>query len=373
MKKIIYFPSENENSNHTSVEALFNKYLKKFFLIQIVYTGKETKKIKDGNLVIKKSKRHDFIKELKGLSLDFPDFYIIRNDFKVLKNILKNNKKSKVGFQSTFLHSYRRLVQAHIEKKYLLRRYIEYMFKSKEESNLLDKCDFLIPNSKMMNNIINKNKKPYTYIYSSFDFELLTDIDKNIDKKIKFLYIGTIDKLREIDKIFEAFDEVKSKNWILDVYTKNFDEANLYKSKMKNNGKFINIFNALDRKTLYKTMHNYDVGISLIPINDLYTVASPIKLTEYFACKLAVITTAIPEAVDLYSNTNSAFFVHFDTPSIVKTIKNILSMKKSQLQEMGQNGYDIVKEKRNYEINAKYISNFLYSLCKEYKSKNIIQ
>lgn len=364
MKKIIYFPSENENSNHTSVEALFNKYLKKFFSIQIVYSGDETKKLDNGNLVIKKSKRNNFIQEIKGLSFESPDFYIIRNDFKVLKNILKNNKNSKVGFQSTFLHSYRRLVQAHIEKRNLLRRYVEYMFKSKEETKLIEKCDFLIPNSKMMNRVINNHNKPYTYIYSSFDFELLDKSikEKKSDKKIKFLYIGTVDKLREIDKIFEAFDKIENKNWSLDVYTKNFDEANLYKLKMIKNGNFINIYNSLDRETLYNTMSNYDVGISLIPVNDLYTVASPIKLSEYFACKLAVITTAIPEAVDLYSDTDSAFFVHFDTNSIVKTINTILTMKKNTLQNMGLNGYNIVRNKRNYKINANHISNFLNKL-----------
>ncbi|HIP11226.1 MAG TPA: glycosyltransferase [Arcobacter sp.] len=366
MKKIVYFPSENENSNHTSVEALFNKYLKKFFLIQIVYSGEKTKKLSDGNLVIKKSKRYNFINELKDLAFDSPNFYIVRNDFNVLKNIINNNKNSQIGFQSTFLHSYRRLVQAHIEKKKLLRKYIEYMFKSKEETKLIEKCDFLIPNSKMMNKVINQSNKPYTYIYSSFDFELSSDVlnKKSDDNKVRFLYIGTVDKLREIDKIFEAFSNVKSQNWILDVYTKNFDEATTYKSKMKKNENLVNIYNSLDRKTLYKTMAGYDVGISLIPINDLYTVASPIKLSEYFACKLAVITTAIPEAVDLYADTNSAFFVHFDTVSISKTINNILQMDKEELNRMGLNGFNIVKQKRNYKTNAKYIVSFLNSLKK---------
>lgn len=364
MKKILYFPSEEYGSNHTSVEALFNKYLRRFFEIQIVYKDTKTRKIENNNLTINSKNKSNFFSEIKELIFTDFDFVIVRNDFDVLSDVInyknKYNKNFLVGFQCTFLHSYRRIVQAHLEKKALIRKYLEYSFVKRKEEKLLKNCDFLIPNSKMMNKVVNKSNLPYTYIHSSIDLDLLPKKEVLKDLKIiKFVYIGTIDKLREIDLIFEAFEKINKDNWILDIYTKDIEIANKYKKEMKFNSDKVIINKALGRNELYERISHYDVGISLIPINDLYVVASPIKLSEYFACKLSVMSTAIPEAVDLYADKNCTFFVNFDLNSIVESINNILMKDKADLKLMGENGFNIVKEKRNYEIISCEIREFL--------------
>lgn len=368
MKKILYYPSESYGSNHTSVEALFNKYLKKYFEIQIVYKDSITKKVENNNLVINSKKRGKFFQEIENLTFLNFDIVIVRNDFTVLKNVIehkkKHNKNFKIGFQCTFLHSYRRIVQAHIENKNLIRKYLQYSFSQNNEENLIKKCDFLIPNSKMMNKIINKYNIPYSFIHSSIDLSLIPNeiIQKN-NEIIKFVYIGTIDTLREVDLIFKAFSKIKKTGWCLDIYTKDVSLAIEYKNNMLLNKDNINIFDALNRNELYKKISSYDVGISLIPINDLYIVASPIKLSEYFACKLAVMTTAIPEAVDLYANENCAFFVNFDVDSIIEAINKVLAKSKNELSKMGNLGYSIVKKNRNYELISNDLNNFFEKIC----------
>jgi|GEM_PF-3909963 len=368
MRRIIYFPSEEYGSNHTSVEALFNKYLRKYFHIQVVYSGNNTKKIENDNIVINRDKKSDFFNQITKYIQGEMDIVIVRNDFKVLKNVIFYKKKYhlefKVGFQCTFLHSYRRIVQAHIEKKKVLRKYIQYLITSRNEDKLLREVDFLIPNSKMMNKVVNKFNKPYTFIYSSIDLDLLPKIvqKKSTEGIIKFVYIGTVDKLREVDLIFKAFGNLKNKNWILDVYTKQSKLANEYKMTMIDNQENVNIYSAIKRESLYNKIALYDVGIALIPVNDLYNVSSPIKLSEYFGCKLTVMTTAIPEAVDLYADTNSAFFTNFDLESIEEKLNTILETTKEKLHLMGENGFNIVKKQRNYKNNALYIKSFLESL-----------
>ena len=364
MKKILYFPSEEYGSNHTSVEALFNKYLRRYFDIQIVYKDNQTKKVENNNLTINHKNKSNFFSEIGSITSAEFDFVIVRNDYNVLNNVInykkKFNKNFKIGFQCTFLHSYRRIVQAHIEKKALIRKYLQYSFSQNKEEKLINKCDFLIPNSKMMNKVINKVNLPYTYIHSSIDLELLPKINIEKDSKlIKFVYIGTVDKLREVDLIFKAFGKINKEGWTLDVYTKDTDLATQYINEMESNKNKIFIHNSLNRNELYERISYYDVGISLIPINDLYVVASPIKLSEYFACKLSVMTTAIPEAVDLYADKNCAFFVNFDIDSIVESINSILAKEKKELEIMGVNGFNIVKEKRNYEFISIEIKKFL--------------
>ncbi|MDY0051617.1 MAG: glycosyltransferase [Aliarcobacter sp.] len=367
MKSILYFPSEEYGSNHTSVEALFNKYLKKYFEIRIVYKDIKTRKVENNNLTINYKNKSRFFSEIISLTSEEFDFVIVRNDFSVLNDVInyknKFNKSFKIGFQCTFLHSYRRIVQAHIEKKALIRKYLQYSFTQNKEEKLIQKCDFLIPNSKMMNKIVNKFNLPYTFIHSSIDLELLpnTDIKKD-DTLTKFVYIGTIDKLREVDLIFKAFEKINKKEWILDIYTKDIDIANQYKNEMQYNKDKVIIHGSLNRNELYERISHYDVGISLIPINDLYVVASPIKLSEYFACKLSVMTTAIPEAVDLYANKNCAFFVNFDLDSIIESINEVLLKDKKELKIMGENGFEIVKEKRNYQLISLEMKSFLEKL-----------
>lgn len=363
MKKILYFPSENENSNHTSVEALFNNYLKGFFQIQIIYKADSDKEISENKLGVKNRK---LLFSHKSLMQDF-DIFIVRNDYKVLEAAFNYRKKSgksfKIGFQPTFLHSYRRVVQSLIEQKFMLRKYIEYLMSLKKEKLLLQNCDFLLPNSKMMNIVLNKFNKPYEFIHSCFDFtQEPKSIIKNDDEIIRFIYIGTIDKVREFDKILKAFDMLSSQNFSLDIYTKEYDFAKKEILKMQNNQNKITIHKPLKRQELYEKISSFDVGVSLIPVNDLYNVASPIKLSEYFACSLATLSTAIPEAVELYANKNCIFFTQFDEISIKESLEKIIKTDKKTLKIMGENGKKIAYEKRNYAKVAIKLKDFLMDL-----------
>ena len=364
MKKILYYSEQNKDSNHTSVEGIFNKYLKKYFYITIVYKSNLTQKLKNSHVSINEKRKKYFSEELnKIINIQSYNFIIIRNDFVILENITKYKEKNKlsflIGFQPSFPHSFRRLHEALLEKKSILRKTIEYINNMKKEEKLLKKIDFLLPISKMMNKRVNNNNIPYFNMYLGVDFTQIPKKINNTDSNIKFIYIGTIDKLREIDTIINAFDSLKQSNWQLDIYTKNYDLAKKYKLNMKNNSFLVNVYKSIPREKIYNVISNYDVGLSLIPVNDLYVVSSPIKLSEYFACKLTVITTAIPEAVDLYSNKDAAFFTNFDITSINKIISTILNHNKKKLITMGQNGYDVVKNKRNYEIISTNLSIFL--------------
>lgn len=363
MKKLIYYSDHHEDSNHTSVESMFGKYLRKYYNIQTIYYGDKDYKIDEFKICVKD--KYNFMKNSE-IFKEF-DFFIIRNDFRLLKNIIKYKKQSKknfkIGFQPTFLHSYRRVVQSRIENKALIRKYIQYLFATKKENSLLKECDFLLPISKMMDIFLNKYQILSTPLYSCFDFDNEPKkIVKNDDEIVRFIYIGTIDRLREFDKIFTSFDRVKSKNWSFDIYTKNFDYAQNLTSSMKNNKNHIQIHKPIKREKLYNLISNFDIGISLIPIVDLYNVSSPIKLVEYFACQVSTLTTAIPEAVELFCDKNCAFFTQFDTLSITEKLEEIINTKKDKIHKMGNIGYEIIKKNRNYELLATHLHTFLEDL-----------
>ena len=366
MKKILYYASEEHGSNHTSVEALFNKYLKRYFDIDIVFKGDKTEKDRQNNIVISRKKKRSIWNEVRSVSDKEYDLIIVRNDFNVLKNVIeqkeKNNHSAKIGFQCTFLHAFRRVLQALKLRKSVLRKTIEYLAASKREQFLLQKVDFILPNSRQMNHVVNKFDIPYEFIYSSIDMDLIPESVKNTESAdIRFIYVGTVDKLRELYVVFKAFSKIKSGNWKFDVYTRNIDEAHNCRNLMEDNQEKVTIHDAIPREDLYRVMSGYDVGISLIPISDLYNVASPIKLSEYFACKLAVLTTPIPEAVDLYVNADAAIFSGFDEESITQKIEEVIGLGRERLSEMGVNGYKVVNEKRNYEKNSVYLREFLDS------------
>lgn len=366
MKRILYYSSEDFGSNHTSVEALFNGYMREYFEIQVVYKGHKTHRTSDGHIVVNSKRKRSFLKEIGEYLSGKYDLIIVRNDFTVLGNVIKARREGfvpgKIGFQCTFLHSYRRLIQALMYNRSIPRKMIEYILNSKKEKSLLGQIDFLLPNSKQMNRVVNVYNKPYEYIYSSMDMALLPKEQFEKDATtVRFIYVGTVDKLREMEVVINAFGEMESDNWEFHIYTKNVEIAEKHKGLMSSNHDKIKVFDSLPRERLYEKMSCYDVGVSIIPVHDVYNVASPVKLSEYFACGLAVITTAIPEAVELYANNNAAFFVSFDQKSITEELDHIAGTSKERLSIMGENGFRVVNSKRNYEKNTLYLEKFLDS------------
>ncbi|BCB97296.1 hypothetical protein JZK55_22180 [Dissulfurispira thermophila] len=370
--KILCITDQFENSNHSSIEGIFGTYLKEWckevYIVYFIKTSTNVS-IKENKIYIPYSyKRKNITRELdKIIGLNQIDSIIVRNFFPVLKNVLKNKIRYnyRVGFWHSFPHTFRRLFEAKEENRAVFRKTIEYKLKTYFEKNLVKKCDFLIVMSREFKNTFYPDIDiNYLSLPMGVCFNNLPSYKPNSDHLKKFIYTGTVDHLRKTDIIVEAISELKEE-FIFDIFTQS---SNKTTKKIKNIGDGrINIYPAIPRNELFKRIADYDIGIGLIPENDLYSVSSPTKTLEYYSIGVPVIVNYLPEYVSLFDNM-SAFFCDFTKESIRETVQKVLNIPKEKLFAMGLKGKQIVKEQRDYRVLSEKLYNFIKDAYKQQKS-----
>jgi len=361
--KILCITDQSENSDHSSIEGIFGTHLKELCTVYIVYFTKTSGNsyIKENKIYIPYSyKRKNIIGELnKIIDLNQIDNIIARNFFPVLKDVLRNKARYnyRVGFWHSFPHTFRRLFEARKENRAVFRKTIEYKIKSSLEKNLIKKCDFLIGMSKEFKSTFYPDMDiNYLPLPMGIHFNDLPSYKPNNDYLKKFIYTGTVDYLRETDFIIDTISGLKEE-FVLDIFTQSSNEIT---RKIKNMGDGrINIYSAIPRKELFNRISDYDIGIGLIPENDLYNVSSPTKTLEYYSIGVPALINYLPEYTCLFNN-ESAFFCNFTKMDIQRAVKEILNTPKRKIFEMGIKGRKIVKGQRDYRV----LSEKLYNLLK---------
>ncbi len=367
--KILCITDQFEDSNHSSIEGIFGTYLKewceKVYIVYFTRTS-DSIRIKENKIYIPYSyKRKNITWELnKVIDLNQIDSVIARNFFPVLRDVLKNKARYnyRVGFWHSFPHTFRRLFEAKEENRAVFRKVIEYKIRTYLEKNLVKKCDFLIVMSKEFKSTFYPDIDiNYLPLPMGVYFNNLPSYKPNSDQLKKFIYTGTVDHLRKTDIIIEAISELKEE-FVLDIFTQSSNETT---RKIKNMGDVrIHIYPAISRKELFNRIADYDIGIGLIPENDLYNVSSPTKTLEYYSIGVPALINYLPEYTHLF-NDESAFFCSLTKTDIQRAVKEILNTPKEKIFAMGMKGRKIVKEQRDYRVLSEKLYNFLTNAYKQ--------
>lgn len=345
--KLLYISDKFDFEPHSFIDGVIKKYLRNHIDVDLVYWSKHHNFLKIDNLFLIPYKQN----LTKYIDLKKYDIIIVRNFFHILNKILSFKKRYnyKVGFQLSFPHTYRRLYQAKIEKKAVLRKTIEFKIKTFFEKRLINQCDYFFPISKEMKKIF------YNDINTSF-FILPLGIDENLvikkefapHKNLKMIYIGTIDKLRNFDNVLDYLTKYSNKNWILDIYSKtNPKIPETIKDK-------INFKGYIEHKKIIKKISEYDIGIFLLPENKLYSVASPTKVMEYYQAGIPTVMSDIKECRDLFYP-DKGFIMNFDNLNFDPVFNTDLK----KLNKMGIEGQQVLLKKRNYKNIAKELYEFI--------------
>ncbi len=361
MKKLLFISDLFKNADHNAIERIFNGYLKEFYEIDLIFFTKDDKEIsyKKNKIFIPYSLKKEIQKHLTK----HYDIIIVRNRFDILKQFAKKDRDYKLGFQLSFPHTFRRYYEAQITKKSLFRKKIEYEIKNLYEKSFIKKCDFFLPISNAMKNLFYYDIQiDYFPLPLGIDPINDTQKEKNLSQKINFIYIGAIDKLRRFDTVLKAFLDIDQNLYKFDIFTPHHTYAsNLIQTIMPKN-RSINLHSSLPRKELAKKIPLYDVGISLIPQTLLYSVASPTKVMEYYEAKIPSLMSKIPECMEIFCHNKEGWLCDFDEKEIKKTIKNIITIPKERIKEMGERGFERLLEKRNYKTLSKDLHLFLSAI-----------
>jgi hypothetical protein len=363
---ILCITDQSPDSEHSAIEGIFNGALRKFASVSVVYFCRKTKKMAvNGPRIIlpHRYKRANLIKPLQRLlDVSSLNVIIVRNYFPVLKRILAHQKRYayRVGFWESFPHSFRSIFQAKVENRSIFRKSIEYKISQLREKRLLTLCDFYLPITETYRRQFHPDLSiPYHPLPMGVDFSRLprpTGRKGNVNTGArKFVYVGAIDQLRKLDVIVSAFTE----------YDADFEFGIYTASQNQQVGRIesvcdsrIRVHHPLPRAKLLAEMLRYDIGIGLIPDNDLYHVSSSTKTLEYYALGIPAIINRLPEYTSLFDQ-DSAFFCDLNKESIKSCIAGIFHLSLRDIIKKGRTGYRIVRRKRDYEKMSSQLLKFL--------------
>lgn len=364
--RILLITDQAPDSNHSAIQGIFNSHLKEYAEVDLVYFDRALDKptATGGKLVLpywyKRKRTMDGLKVLTDPASY--DFVIVRNFFKVLKNALSHRKRHgyRVGFWESFPHSFRRIYEARTTGRAVLRKTVEYAIKRRMESRLIKQCDFYLPITETFRTRFHPDLRvPHLPLPMGVDFSRIdAEPPREVSAKEKrFIYVGAVDRLRQLDLIVAAISEVKG-DFVLDLYTPSENELVEQIQSRAAADPRIRVYPPKPRAELLRLMRNYDVGIGLLPESPLYVVSSPTKVLEYYAAGIPAILNRLPEYAGLFDE-RSAFLCLFTEQDIRRTVTGILPMSRAELRRMGEAGRDAVLSKRDYAVLAAELYRFL--------------
>ncbi|MBF0127097.1 MAG: glycosyltransferase family 4 protein [Magnetococcales bacterium] len=371
-KILVYYSDQVAGSSHASVESLFYRALNDHYHVIVVYYDRQasaTAWLQERRIVIPYRWRGRWLEALSLLlPLESVDFVLVRNIFPAYGNALRHRTRFgfKVCFHYSFPHTYRHYYAEGGQGFAKARKWLTYRVNHFFQMRLMRRADGFLPISERMPGMLGlPGGMPVFPVHSGVDFDLLPPpADSPLTDPVRrFLYIGTMDALRRMEVVLQAFDRLESPDWRLDIYTA--QEAftrRLISHTMPNRSSQVTVFPALPRAELYDRMRTCHIALCLIPPTPLYQVSSPLKLMEYYAMGLPVVMSRLPECLNLFEHAGCGWFADFHPNPIHAALEQALNTPLHQTHQMGQMGRAIVFQHRNYAGMAARLADFLSKL-----------
>lgn len=190
---------------------------------------------------------------------------------------------------------------------------------------------------------------------------------------IVIAYIGSLDKLRKLEIILEAFKIVlkSNSNVKLLVVGDGDDRDHLEELARKMNlCKNIIFTGHLSYYEIPQILASIDICLSPISPDPIYLLSSPTKLFEYMAMGKPVIANyEIPEQKDSINESQGGILVKFNAFSFADAILKLVNSNTLR-KEMGSNGLKWVCNKRTYDKLSQKIELAYYQLISRTKGED---
>lgn len=242
--------------------------------------------------------------------------------------------------------------------KYKLKKLAELLFRKL----FLNKADLIIPVSDWMELYLKEKydiKKSYVLPLGISTNDL---IRKHTHRK-NFIYVGTVNSVREIQVIIQAFDMLELDAYLTIITSENSESIDYIKlskliSNLKNKDKF-NLYPRMPRKKMLNIVSKHSVGIACFPDKKSMYQLSPIKLMDYLSQGCAVIGTPTnPETNRIISDSGAGIIVNFGVKEISDGLK-ILYSSNEYLNLYQKNAVNYISNNRNYDSMALEFINYL--------------
>lgn len=360
MRKLLYITDQEEYSDNGTISSLFDKYLKEYWEVDIVFITKYKHSFqrKGNHLIVPAKERANIMEYLsKRSDLSQYDFVMVRNKKRVLKNVLKHKEKYdyKVGYRISYPKKHHKLELATGYSPVSIYQKFQYKRKISQRDELVNKCDLFMPSS------VQAHEEFYPNInIESFPIWVCMDPDnvkkhKFADNKVKnFVHVGAIDKLRNFDVVLDAFELIKNEEWHLNLITKRKEYVNnLLRMYPMIRGKITVTEKVYTLDELRDEVDKSDIGLSVLPSLRFYDTVIADKVMNYCDCAIPTLMSSNAKNHSVFEE-NEAFFTDFDSTKISEVLRSLIAMSSKELAEVGGNAQSkLLKLNRNYKILAK--------------------
>jgi len=369
MKKFLYITDQEEYTDHSFIGPLFEKYLKEYCEVDIVYFSdfKSDTELKENRFVVPSKFQSEIMEELNRNEIDVSlySYVVVRNIGTILKSVLKSRSKYnyKVGYRLSFPKRRAKMEVDQANNKTSFLDIVQNKIKTFSETNMINQCDLFLPTSQRMKEEYFDDVTIKTFISPlCIDPERLHENIQHNDDEKRFFYAGTLDKLREFDVVLNAFSQVRTNKWKLMISTKDPEYTqniiNTYPS-IKNK---IEVHNAQSKDELLDLIAQADIGVSLLPDIPLFNTSTPVKILDYYTSSIPCFMTNNANNNRVFTDEYDAWFCNFTKESIQEKIEYIITLTKDEVSKVGQNGQDRLLNIRNYKNLAKNLVKTLDSL-----------
>lgn len=222
--------------------------------------------------------------------------------------------------------------------------------------------------TEQMDNLINHLNKPYIVLEGLLDEEIFKDIKIKSKKTNTIMYAGGINEKYGIKELFKCFLKDTMKDYKLILCGNGDLSEYIEKNKFKSNN--IKYLGAISHEEVLRLEKEVNVLINTRPIEDEYTKYSfPSKTIEYMFSGTPVLTTNLPGIPSEYKK--YLFFLEkVDAETMEKSIKEILSKEKEELEQFGKNAKEFILKNKIKKAQANKILKLLKKI-EENKSEFI--
>lgn len=193
------------------------------------------------------------------------------------------------------------------------------------------------------------------------DIEALQDLDirpvddRHLDGKRVLVYLGTFDRPRRIETLFEMLAIVKRQfPTVLLVLVGDDIDDEVQRRWLKMKADEAGIYDHLiwtgwvSRYEAWRYVRAAEVGLSPFPRGYLLDSASPTKVPEYLALGVPVVCNDNPDQAQIIRQAGTGICVPYTAENFASAVIKMLSLDERERNEMVRKGKDYVSQYRDY-------------------------
>jgi hypothetical protein len=369
MKKLLYITDQEEYSEHGTIKSLFHGYLKAYMGVNVVYFTKykHSFQIKGDDFIVPDHYSKDIVAYLQRHDVDMAqyDYVFVRNVSHILGTILKYRYQYhyKVGFRTSFAKTTLAYEEAQMQgagffKKWRLR------VGNAAKDRLISQVDIFMPTSTQMQRVFYPNVTCKIYpLLTALDPQTISVRPVRHDGIRRFIYVGSLDRLREFEVVLDAFNAIHDLPWHLSMVVHDPEViqqlVKIY-PKIKNR---IEILYTDELHRIYEEIQKCDVGLGLLPNRELYNNALSAKVVDYYANAVPALLSINEKNRSIFDEESEAYFSAFETKPITLQLKKLIETDEEILIEAGKKGQQkLLDLERDYRVMAKKLFDELENL-----------